>query len=128
AWENIDIKRKSATIVQSKTSRPVDVTLNDDAIKLLGEAGKDASLIFDLPSANGANKSLKAWVKRAGIKKKITWHNARHSFGTNIIASGSDVTIASKLLGHSTLRHTQRYVSIANELKQKATDSIRINI
>ncbi len=114
--------------MQSKTSKPVHITLNEDAIKLLGQPGKGDSYIFNLPSANGPNKSLKAWVKRAGIKKKITWHNARHSFGTNLIFFGHDVTTASKLLGHSTLRHTLRYVNTANELKQKASDSIRINI
>ena len=123
-WQNVDIKSKLMTIKQSKTSKYVDIPLNEDAIKLLGVPGKDDLSVFDLPSANGANKSLKAWVKRAGIKKKITWDNARHSFGTNVIHLGSDVTVASKLLGHSTLRHTQRYVNTADELKRRATDSI----
>ena len=66
--------------------------------------------------------------KRAGIKKKITSHNARHSFGTNLIFQSADVTTASSLLGHSSLKHTQRYIKTAAELKQKAPDNLNINL
>ena len=71
---------------------------------------------------------MKAWVKRAGINKKITWHNLRHSYGTNLILNDVDVVTASKLLGHATLAHTNRYVDTAAELKQKATDKINIEL
>jgi site-specific recombinase XerD len=67
-------------------------------------------------------------VRRAGIEKKITWHNARHSFGTNLIFHGADVTTASSLLGHTSLKHTRRYVHAANELKEKATDKLNFTL
>jgi integrase/recombinase XerD len=127
-WSNINIKGRYMTVQQSKTEKEVTINLNDTAIKLLNKAGKPDSMVFTLPTANGANKSLKAWVKRAGIEKKITWHNARHSFGTNLIFHGADVTTASSLLGHSTLKHTQRYVKAASELKERATDKLNIEI
>jgi site-specific recombinase XerD len=114
-------------IEQSKTERAVNINLNSTALKLLEQGAKLNDLVFDLPTANGANKSLKAWVKRAGIEKKITWHNARHSFGTNLIFHGADVTTASTLLGHSTLKHTQRYVTAAKELREKATDTLNFD-
>jgi len=71
---------------------------------------------------------VKAWVKRAGINKKVTWHNARHSFGTNLIFTNTDVLTASKLLGHTSLRHTQRYVDTAEEMKRKSIDRLNIKI
>jgi integrase/recombinase XerD len=127
-WSNINIKNRYLTMQQSKTDKGVTINLNDTAIKLLGKPGKADAFVFELPTANGANKSLKAWVKRAGIEKKITWHNARHSFGTNLIFFGADVTTASNLLGHSTLKHTQRYVKAAGELKERATDALNIEM
>src|SRR6185369_13809706 len=128
-WKNISegtmtINRKKL----SEESEPVTINLNDAATKLIGHPGKKDEFVFDLPTANGCNKTLKAWVKRAGIKKKITWHNGRHSFGTNLIFLGADVIVASSLLGHSTLRHTQRYLRAANELKQRATDKLNIEV
>jgi integrase/recombinase XerD len=126
-WNMVNLKNKHIVISQSKTEKDVHINLNDTAIKILGEIGKKDESVFSLPTANGANKTLKAWTKRAGISKKITWHNARHSFGTNLIYHGADVTTASNLLGHTSLKHTQRYVKAANDLKEKATDKLNFS-
>jgi integrase/recombinase XerD len=128
-WNNISegvmtISRKKL----SEEGEPVMINLNDAAMKLIGNPGKKNEFVFDLPTANGANKTLKSLVNRAGIRKKITWHNGRHSFGTNLMFFGTDLLVASSLLGHSTLRHTQRYMKAANELKQRATDKINIDL
>lgn len=127
-WKHINIDNKYMDVQQSKTEKNVRINLNDTAIKLLEEQGKPETFVFTLPTANGANKTLKAWVKRAGISKKITWHNARHSFGTNLIYFGADVTTASSLLGHTSLKHTQRYVKAASELKERATNTLNIDL
>jgi integrase len=128
AWGSINLDSKKMNIRQEKTGEDVSTPLNVAAIKLLGEPGKPSDHVFNLPTANGANKTVKAWVKRAGIDKKITWHNARHSFGTNLIYQDVDVLTASKLLGHTSMKHTQRYVDAAAEMKQKATDKLNIEI
>jgi len=127
-WGHIDLDTGKMDIRQEKTGEDVSTPLNGAAIKLLGEPGKPEGYVFNLPTANGANKTIKAWVKRAKINKKITWHNARHSFGTNLIYQDVDVLTASKLLGHTSLRHTQRYVDAAAEMKQKATDKLNIEL
>jgi integrase len=125
-WGSID--GDNLIITQSKTGSEVTIPLNETALKLLDKPKKKNDLIFTLPSANGANKTVKAWVKRARIDKAITWHNARHSFGTNLIFNEVDVLTTSKLLGHSSMKHTQRYVDASNEMKENATKAINIDI
>ncbi|MEI8054150.1 MAG: site-specific integrase [Bacteroidota bacterium] len=130
-WDKIKLDSCKMEIVRAKqevNNVTVSIPLNNTAITLLGEAGKPKHKVFDLPTANGANKTLKAWVKRAGIDKKMTWHNLRHSYGTNLILNDVDVVTASKLLGHQSLAQTNRYVDSAAELKQKATDKINIEL
>jgi integrase len=127
-WENIDLESCTLELNQSKTNEVVKIPLNKTAIELLGEKGNAENLVFDLPSDNGANKTLKAWIKRAKIEKKITWHNARHSFGTNLILNDVGVLTASQLLGHTSLKHTQRYVTTAREMKERATDKLNFKI
>ncbi|MDE3234803.1 MAG: site-specific integrase [Bacteroidota bacterium] len=127
-WECVNMQNKQMVITQKKTGEEVTIPLNETAIQLIGKKRKPKEPVFNLPTANGANKTLKAWVKRAQIEKKITWHNARHSFGTNLIYNDVDVLTASKLLGHTTLKHTQRYVDAAEEMKQKATNKLNLNI
>jgi integrase len=131
-WKHIRLSSKELKKEQTKVEgegKTLRLNLNSTAIKLLEEQGqgKPDEPVFTLPSANGANKTLKAWVKRAKIQKDITWHCARHSAGTNLIFNGADVTTVSSILGHTSLKHTQRYVREAKALKEKATDSLSID-
>lgn len=127
-WRSINLESRQMNVSQSKTAENVATPLNDTAIKLLGEADDPGKNVFNLPSANGANKTLKAWVKRAGISKASTWHNGRHSYGTNLIFNDVDVLTASKLLGHTSMKHTQRYVKASEEIKQAATNKINFDL
>ena len=72
----------------------------------------------------GSSKIKLSLDKAAKIEKHITWHCARHSFATNLIYYKTDVTIVAKLLGHSTLKYTQRYTHIAEELKRNAVNNL----
>ena len=127
-WSNIRWESKEMNVSQSKTDEDVYTPLNDTAITLLKEPGTKEDHVFNLPSHSGANKTLRAWVKRAGLDKKISWHNSRHSYGTNLIFNGVDVLTASKLLGHTSMKHTQRYVDSAKEMKETATNKVNIEL
>lgn len=127
-WQSINLQSRQMNVTQTKTGESVATPLNDTAIKLLDKAGSPDENVFDLPTANGANKTVKAWVKRAKINKIITWHNARHSFGTNLIYNDVDVLTASKLLGHTSMKHTQRYVKASEEMKQTATNKLNFDL
>lgn len=109
---------------QNKTQEVNRFTLNQNALKLIGERGKPEELIFPLPSFNGSAKTIKNWATRAGIEKRITWHSARHSFATNILVLGYDIKTLSQLLGHTSIKHTQKYLSIADERKAQAVNAL----
>ncbi|RYD51403.1 MAG: hypothetical protein EOP52_10440 [Sphingobacteriales bacterium] len=117
-WENISNGKLG--VLQKKTKTFTSVPLNEDAKDQLPERGKSHELIFKLPSHAACQKWVKRLVSEAGIDKKISWHSGRHSFGTNLIANGVDVSIASKLLGHTSLANTQRYVKVNDEMKANA--------
>ncbi len=111
-------------ISQSKTDRPVIINLNSTALKLLGEPGRPVDSVFTLPSHTAVTKNLKAWAAKAGIHKKITFHVARHTMGTQLLLHDVDIKTASSLLGHTNLATTERYVRIADSMKQKAVDKL----
>jgi integrase/recombinase XerD len=128
-WGTINLAEHKMKFTQSKTGKVVQIPLNSTAIALLGKEHGKKELVFNLPSANGCNKSLKALVKRSKVEKTITWHCGRHSFGTNLIYNKTDIFTASQLLGHASLSHTKRYVRASNELNQKAVDNLpKINL
>ena len=47
---------------------------------------------------------------RAGVSKRVTPHQLRHSFAVELEAAGTPVTTISKLLGHSSVAVTSRYL------------------
>lgn len=116
-WEEIKEDTVITKIIQKKTGKPVEITLHPIAkqilenkrAKLLRSNKKVAkpgkTLVFDLPSHDGANKSLKKWVKRAGINKLITWHCARLGFSILLQDAKVDIATVALLLGHTTSRH-----------------------
>lgn len=129
-YKDIDFTSSRLTIVQQKVQSHskkaiLHLNLNHTAMKLLQKnTGKDNDLVFSLPSYSYTLRILGKWVKRANIHKHITFHCARHSFITNIMANGANIKTAASLAGHSTTRHTEKYVHIIDELKQKAVDSL----
>ena len=129
---NVDYSNKLLKFEQNKTkghsaSSGVVIPLNDDLLRLIGnpETPNDRDEnIFKLPTYESCSKSLKRWVKRSGINKKISWHCARHSFAVNILNNGANIKTVASLLGHSGLKHTEKYTRAIDSLKQDAINSL----
>ena len=129
---NIDFANRLLTYEQNKTkghSKHSSVTLpvSDALLELMGEqpeARDKGELVFTLPSHTMCLKALRRWTKRAGIDKHITWHCARHSFGTNMAATaaqkGFSVRVVQEMMGHSSLKYTERYTRVVDEQKKAA--------
>lgn len=131
-FNNVDYSNKLLKFEQNKTrghsnNSGVVIPLNDGLISLIGELPQGANgeiLIFSLPSYEMCLKALKRWVKRAGINKHISWHCARHSFAVNILNNGANIKTVASLLGHSGLKHTEKYTRAVDKLKEEAINSL----
>ena len=129
-YKNVDYANRLLKFEQSKTkghsaSSGVVIPLNDGLLSIIGESPADKNcLIFDLPSYESCCKSVKRWVKRAGIDKHISWHCARHSFAVNILNNGANIKTVASLLGHSGLKHTEKYTRAVDKLKEEAINSL----
>jgi len=66
------------------------------------------------------------WEKllvRAGVADSRL-HAARHTAGTLMVATGTDIAVVQEMLGQSDIRTTRGYVDIANDLKKQAVDRV----
>lgn len=61
------------------------------------------------------NSYLKVIADLAGIRKKITYHSARHTYITGLVREGVDVSVVAKTVGHSNIKMTQRYCHLLKD-------------
>ncbi|TLP81856.1 tyrosine-type recombinase/integrase [Maribacter sp. ACAM166] len=59
---------------------------------------------------NAANRSLRIVCEKAGIKKWVNMHMAKHSFADFAVKNNTGLLMISKLLGHTKLSTTQHYL------------------
>lgn len=132
SYRNVDYVAKLLRFEQNKTrgrstQNVVTTPLNDTILSIIGYPPEDAKpddLIFDLPTYHTCLASLKKWVRKAGIKKNISWHCGRHSFAVNLLREGANIRTVQSLMGHTKIEMTARYLHVVDTDKAKAIDSL----
>ena len=54
----------------------------------------------------------------------VLFHSIRHSFAVNILNNGANIKTVASLLGHSGLKHTEKYTRAVDKLKEEAINSL----
>ena len=103
--------------------------ISKQAVSILGEKGVAEDRIFKgLVYSDYNNKQMEKWIHEAGINKKITFHNFRHTYATILLSSGTDIATVNKLLNHSHIKTTMIYAKVLGHAKKDAANSINIDL
>lgn len=83
-----------------------------------GRSGHDSPWLFlgsqpnrPINKATGQNIYYRA-LKKSGVRRKGGIHTLRHSFATHCIENGLELTLVQRLLGHTSLLTTARYLHV----------------
>ena len=71
------------------------------------------------------NSYLKELADICGIKKQLSTHVARHTFGTYALANGVSMESVAKMLGHSDTKMTRHYARILDSTVLKEMNGIK---
>jgi integrase len=128
-WGDIRIDNEGAGIIrfmQKKTGKHENLQVSNEALKFLPECGtaRDHDIIFRLTSNGCINNALKIWVLAVGIKKRVTFHVARHTNATLLLSLGVPIETVSKLLGHADIQTTQIYAKVIDKNKRAAVSKL----
>jgi integrase len=136
-WGDLDLKkgllRVKRTVYRGRVGSPKggkwrDVDLSDNAIAALkkhrhlrGEwvfCSMDGKRLTE----GKCRKPLAAIVKRAKLRH-MSWHVLRHTFASHLAMRGVPLRSIQKLMGHSTIVHTERY---AHLMPEATRDAVRL--
>ena len=62
---------------------------------------------------------------RAGVAN-ATLHKFRHTYATRLLEKGADIVTLQKLMGHSDIETTRRYLNPEDDLKRKAANRLHL--
>ncbi|MCD8176273.1 MAG: tyrosine-type recombinase/integrase [Tannerellaceae bacterium] len=73
------------------------------------------------------NEYLAILIERVGVRKNVTTHLARHTFGTYLINKGMSIEAVPKIMGYKNMKQSLLYarllgVRAENEMKTKLLD------
>lgn len=126
-WEHIVLGQDGGHVIRictEKTDEEATLPISDETLALCGE--RSEGVVFKGLKRHMVNHPLKAWLKEAGITRKITFHSMRHSFATLLAANGVDILTISKMLTHRSVKNTQIYADVVDERKRDAANVISL--
>jgi excisionase family DNA binding protein len=131
-WERVDLKNRKITLActNTKNKKRREIPINEELFSLLAtlRAGANGSqYVFPNPFTGrpllDAKCAFYRACKRAGIKG-LRFHDLRHTFASRLSARGVDLNTIRELLGHGSIRMTQRYLHSNQALKRNAVESL----
>jgi integrase len=113
---------------QKKTDGYLDVPITNDAWELLNyENNPPESPVFPSLAASRYNYdiTLRKWGESSGLNENLSWHIARRTFAMRLLESGTDIYTISRLLGHTNIITTQKYLKTSYYLENNAVLNIK---
>ena len=126
-WEQIDFERKQIRVEHTKNGKTRIIPVNSELSVLLNDMNRarNADFLFENPRTGkpltNVNRSFKTACRKASLKD-LRFHDLRHSFASRLVESGVDLITVKELLGHSTVRVTERYTHPNQEQKKRAVE------
>lgn len=90
---------------------PLSLLFEGKALDILAKYG-DIGKLAHIYGNHDTNVVLSRIMEAAKIRKRATFHAARHTCATLLVYQGIPITTVQKILGHSSLRTTQIYSEI----------------
>ena len=127
-WENIKEYADGGKYVDfyaQKTKARNLIPISNEAYKLISKGRKTINgHVFEGFEIIMAQHPLKDWLRKAGIKKPITFHSFRHTFASLQVELGTDLYTVQQLLAHKSVTTTQIYACHADPKRRETASRI----
>lgn len=127
---HIDFDKREIRIEETKSGKPRIVDINSrlfDVLTELKNKNRNSEYLFVNPKTGKPYRKLQTSFdgacRRAGIEG-LRFHDLRHSAASRMVARGVDLIRVKEILGHSTVKITERYTHSNREERKKAVEML----
>lgn len=109
-----------------KTGTPENVLLMEIPLKIIEKykgTAKNGKL-FPMLLNTSINPHLKKMARQCGINRNLTFHMARHTFGSSILSQGVPIETVSRAMGHKNISTTQRYAKLSGDKVRRDVSAV----
>ena len=135
--DDVDFAHRMLTVRQGKGKKDRQMPLVDEAVKALRnylryrntEWIEDDEIFFLAKNGTSLNVStvkyiVAKYVKKAGIRKKVSVHTLRHTFGAHKADKHMSLATLQELMGHKKKETTLKYIHLAKtNLRQEMVET-----
>jgi integrase len=127
-WDQVDLKHGFILLDVTKNGDRREIPINGslrDTLQKTVVRRIDIPYVFHDPKTGKVYQDVKRSFHSACKKAKINdfhFHDLRHTFASQLVMAGIDLTTVKELLGHKTLTMTLRYAHLAPGHKVRAVD------
>jgi len=119
-WKDVDFQAKTVTFRNTKGRKDRAVPMTLELAHLLNSISRESERVFTY-NPSWFTHLFRIYRKRAGIGEHLTLHSLRHTSATELLRSGVSIYTVQKLLGHSSISVTERYLhAIPEDLREAA--------
>jgi len=129
-WAQVEISETFGIrikMIRQKTGKPYLINISEQAYSLMGERKEPTDKVFEGINNRDRYYFFPLWLAEAGIKKEMTFHDLRHTYGCLQIDAGTDIYTLQGNMGHSTPRQSMMYGKISDQRKREAADKIKLD-
>jgi integrase len=123
-WRDVDVPHKLMRLPKTKNGKPHTIPLNDDALDVFHNLPHTDPRVFPGLTGNQVGIALKTMAMKAGVDD-FHFHDLRHTFGSYLAMSGVHPRTIQTLMGHESLRTTQKYMHLHDDYSRAAVEKLR---
>jgi len=117
-WRDVDLEERTIFVRHPKGYRSRVVPFGERLWISLSSYDYDhGGRLFTL-QPNGVSQVVKRLADRAGVKLHI--HQLRHLYATELLRRGASIRVVQELLGHHSVKETQRYCAVTEVDRKEA--------
>lgn len=130
-WGQVEVSETFGTrikMIRQKTGKPYLINISEQAYRLMGERKEQTDKVFEGINNRDRYHFFPLWLAEVGIKKKMTFHDLRHTYGCLQIDAGTDIYTLQGNMGHSTPRQSMMYGKQSDQRKREAAEKIKLDL